>query len=36
MMELKVSEYKRFEDIKHVRDDGTEYWSILNGRSFIK
>ena len=27
MMELKVSEYKRFEDIKHVRDDGTEYWS---------
>ena len=27
MMELKASEYKRFEDIKHVRDDGTEYWS---------
>lgn len=26
-MELKASEYKRFEDIKHVRDDGTEYWS---------
>lgn len=27
MMELRASEYKRFEDIKHVRDDGTEYWS---------
>ena len=27
MMELKASEYKRFEDIKHVREDGTEYWS---------
>ncbi len=27
MMELKASEYKRFEDIKRVRDDGTEYWS---------
>jgi len=27
MMELKASEYKRFEDIKHVRNDGTEYWS---------
>jgi DNA-damage-inducible protein D len=26
MMELKASEYKRFEDIKHVRDDETEYW----------
>lgn len=26
-MELKASEYKRFEDIKHVRDDGTEYWN---------
>ena len=20
-------EYKRFEDIKHIREDGTEYWS---------
>lgn len=27
MMELKANEYKRFEDIKHVREDGTEYWS---------
>ena len=26
-MELKASEYRRFEDIKHVREDGTEYWS---------
>ncbi len=25
--ELKGSEYKRFEEIKHVREDGTEYWS---------
>ena len=27
MADLKVKEYKRFEDIKHVRDDGSEYWS---------
>ena len=27
IMELKASEYRRFEDIKHVREDGTEYWS---------
>ena len=27
MKELKASEYKRFEDIKQVREDGTEYWS---------
>ena len=27
MKELKVQEYKRFEDIKHVRADGSEYWS---------
>lgn len=26
-MELKASEYRRFEDIKHIREDGTEYWS---------
>ncbi|MBR6271773.1 MAG: DNA damage-inducible protein D [Lachnospiraceae bacterium] len=26
-MELKANEYRRFEDIKHVREDGTEYWS---------
>lgn len=25
-MELKVAKYKRFEDIKHIRDDGTEFW----------
>jgi DNA-damage-inducible protein D len=24
---LKASEYKRFEEIKHIREDGTEYWS---------
>lgn len=27
MSELKAKEYKRFEDIKHVREDGSEYWS---------
>ena len=24
---LKAIEYKRFEDIKHIREDGSEYWS---------
>ena len=27
MKELKGKEYKRFEDIKHIRSDGSEYWS---------
>ena len=27
MSDLKVKEYKRFEDIKRIRDDGTYYWS---------
>ncbi len=27
MHELKAKEYKRFETIKHVREDGSEYWS---------
>ena len=27
MKELKASEYNRFEDIKHIREDGSEYWS---------
>ena len=26
MIELKAQEYKRFEDIKYIRDDGSEYW----------
>ena len=26
MGELKAKEYKRFEDIKHTRKDGSEYW----------
>jgi DNA-damage-inducible protein D len=26
MSELKTKEYKRFEDIKHVRANGSEYW----------
>ena len=27
MPSLKEKEYNRFEDIKHIRDDGSEYWS---------
>lgn len=27
MKELKVKEYKKFEDIKYTRSDGSEYWS---------
>ena len=27
MKELKAKEYKRFENIKHIREDGSEYWS---------
>lgn len=27
MKELKAKEYKRFEDIKQIRPDGTEFWS---------
>ena len=27
MSGLKGIEYKRFEDIKHIREDGSEYWS---------
>lgn len=27
MKELKSKEYKKFEDIKHVMEDGTEFWS---------
>ena len=27
MKELKAKEYKRFEDIKYIREDGSEYWS---------
>ena len=27
MSDLKAKEYKKFEDIKHIRDDGSEYWS---------
>lgn len=45
MSNLKGKEYKRFEDIKHIREDGSEYWSARelarlwntqNGRIFIK
>ena len=27
MLNLKAKEYKKFEDIKYVRKDGSEYWS---------
>lgn len=27
MTELKAKEYKKFEDIKHTREDGSEFWS---------
>ena len=27
MGDLRAKEYKRFEDIKHIREDGSEYWS---------
>lgn len=27
MKELHVQEYKRFEDIKHIREDGSELWN---------
>jgi DNA-damage-inducible protein D len=27
MSQLKAKEYKRFEDIRHIRDDGSEFWS---------
>ena len=27
MKELKAREYKRFEDIKQIRADGTEFWA---------
>ena len=26
MSELKATEYKKFEDIKHIHADGSEYW----------
>lgn len=27
MSKLATTEYKHFEDIKRIREDGTEYWS---------
>ena len=27
MSELRAKEYRRFEEIKQVRNDGTEFWS---------
>ena len=45
MSKLKAKEYKRFEDIKHIRNDGSEFgqleswhqpWSTINGKIFIR
>lgn len=45
MTELKAKEYKKFEDIKRIREDGSEFWSareladaliIQNGKIFQK
>ena len=45
MIELQTKEYKRFEDIKHIDADGTEYWlarelalvlEYINWRNFSK
>ncbi len=27
MSNLKAKEYKKFENIKYIREDGSEYWS---------
>ncbi len=27
MTSLKGKEYRKFEDIKHIREDGSEFWS---------
>ena len=32
MSKLKAKEYKRFEDIKYIRDDGSEYWPFPKGQ----
>jgi len=28
MSDLKAKEYKQFEDIKTVREDGSEFWTV--------
>ncbi len=35
MPNLKAKEYKKFEDIKKVRDDGSEYWSAREFSSVL-
>ena len=32
MPNLKAKEYKKFEDIKYIRKNGSEYWSTVNNR----
>lgn len=43
MSNLKAKEYRRFEDVKYIRKDGSEYWSsrelvmyliIISGETF--
>ena len=29
MRDLTAKEYKKFEEIKHIRDDGSEYWKNI-------
>ena len=36
MSELKAKEYRRFEDIKHIREDGSEYWYARELGSVLK
>lgn len=36
MRELKGKEYIRFESIKHVREDGSEFWSTFNGETLLR
>ena len=36
MSNLKEKEYENFENIKVIREDGTEYWSIKNGKILLK
>ena len=36
MSNLKAKEYENFENKKVTREDGTEYWSIKNGKILLK
>ena len=36
MSDLNAKEYENFENKKVTREDGTEYWSIKNGKILLK